>query len=242
VVADFRRRDMAAGGQGAPLVPAFHQALFRNLGRDRVIVNLGGIANITVLRGDPAAPVYGFDTGPASGLMDAWCQRERQQPFDQGGHWASTGTVNLRLLAALLSHPYFALKPPKSTGREDFHLAWLLSELEHFPGLPAEDVQATLLELTARSLTDAIKTQEVNGAEVILCGGGSFNDTLWQRLEQLLPGFRLQSSADYGLEPNWVEATAFAWLARQTLQGMPGNLPTVTGARGARILGSIHPA
>jgi anhydro-N-acetylmuramic acid kinase len=242
VVADFRRRDMAAGGQGAPLVPAFHQALFRSLNRDRVIVNLGGIANITVLRGDPVAPVYGFDTGPASGLMDAWSQRERNEPFDRGGQWAASGTVNLRLLSALLAHPYFAQRPPKSTGREDFHLDWLLGELAHFPGLPAEDVQATLLELTARTLSEAIKSQELAGGDVILCGGGTFNTVLCKRLGQLLASFKLHSSADYGLAPNWVEATAFAWLARQTLQGMPGSLPTVTGARGARILGSIHPA
>jgi anhydro-N-acetylmuramic acid kinase len=242
VVADFRRRDMAAGGQGAPLVPAFHQYLFHSEGLDRVIVNLGGIANISVLRRDLKAPVYGFDTGPANGLMDAWHQRHLGQAYDEDGHWAASGTVDASLLARLLAHPFFALPAPKSTGREDFHLEWLLAQLQaHGQNLPPADVQATLLELTAQSLATAIHGQGLNEGELILCGGGAYNKALWQRLDAVLPGFQQRSSADFGLAPTWVEASAFAWLACRTLQGLPGNLPSVTGARGPRILGGVYP-
>lgn len=242
VVADFRRRDMAAGGQGAPLVPAFHQYLFHSDKTDRVIVNLGGIANITVLRRNTESVVYGFDTGPANGLMDAWHQRHRWQPFDQGGQWAASGHVNAELLKQLLAHPYFALPAPKSTGREDFHVDWLLKQLDQFnQAIQPVDVQATLLELSAHSLADAIRQQELAAGELVICGGGAYNGALWRRIEQLLPGFQVLSSADFGLAPTWVEATAFAWLACQTLQGLPGNLPGVTGAKGPRILGGVYP-
>lgn len=243
VVADFRRRDMAAGGQGAPLVPAFHEAMFHNPERDRVILNLGGIANITVLPAKLDKPVYGFDTGPANGLMDAWIQREQNQPYDKNGQWAAGGTANPRLLTQMLAHPYFARPHPKSTGREDFHLDWLLQQLHSFgEAVDADDVQATLLELTAVSVCAAIRKQQLPKGELIVCGGGAFNETLWQRLQQLLPEMSLHSSADYGLAPTWVEATAFAWLARQALHNLPGNLPAVTGARDLRVLGGVYPA
>ena len=247
VVADFRRRDMAAGGQGAPLVPAFHQYMFHSKEQDRIIVNLGGIANITVLRRDADASVYGFDTGPANGLMDAWHQRHRGQPFDEDLQRALTsgavgGQTDPALLARLLAHPYFALPAPKSTGREDFHLDWLLGLLnEHGQQVATVDVQATLLELTVQSLAAAIRAQGLHEGELILCGGGAFNLALRQRLHDVLPGFQLRSSADFGLAPTWVEASAFAWLACRTLQGLSGNLPSVTGARGPRILGGVYP-
>lgn len=241
VVADFRRRDMAAGGQGAPLVPAFHEALFRSPDHDRIILNLGGMANITVLRAD-GRPAYGYDTGPANVLLDAWYQREQGGDFDKSGQWAANGTVSRSLLSRLLDHPYFARPAPKSTGREDFHLGWLLKELHELgESLEPMDVQATLLELTARSVATAIELEGLAQGDLVLCGGGAFNDTLWHRLHQLLPRLTLHSSADYGLAPTWVEATAFAWLARQTMHGLAGNLPAVTGAKGPRVLGGIYP-
>lgn len=243
VVADFRRRDMAAGGQGAPLVPAFHASVFGHENHDRIILNLGGIANITVLPAGHPEQVYGFDTGPANTLMDAWIQRSRQLRYDAGGEWAASGDIHAALLQRLLTHDYFRLPAPKSTGREDFHLAWLEQQLAALPeAIADEDVQSTLLELTAVSVADAIKATGLKEGEILLCGGGALNNALWHRLQSLLPAWTLHSTADFGLAPGWVEAAAFAWLARQTLLGLPGNLPAVTGARGPRILGGIFPA
>lgn len=243
VVADFRRRDMAAGGQGAPLVPAFHAGVFGTDKCHRVILNLGGIANITVIPAENPDSIYGFDTGPANTLMDAWCLLNKGQAYDHDGEWAARGDVNTALLERLLAHPFFSQKPPKSTGREDFHLDWLQAEMASLQAqISPTDVQATLLELTARTVADAIDASNLKRGELLLCGGGAFNTTLWHRLQSLLPGWTLHSTADFGLAPNWVEATAFAWLARQTMLGLPGNLPAVTGAAGPRILGAIYPA
>jgi anhydro-N-acetylmuramic acid kinase len=243
VVADFRRRDMAAKGEGAPLVPAFHASVFGHTTLDRVVLNLGGIANITVLPAGRADGIVGFDTGPANTLMDAWSQLKRNQPFDNQGEWAASGDICQALLERLLQHPFFARPAPKSTGREDFNIEWLLSELAiQSRQVSDSDVQATLLELTARSVADAVAGSNVNKGELLICGGGAFNVALWHRLEELLPDWKLRSTADFGLAPTWVEAAAFAWLARQTILGLPGNLPAVTGAKGPRVLGGIYPA
>lgn len=243
VVADFRRRDMAAGGQGAPLVPAFHASVFGHESHHRVVLNLGGIANITVLPGGHPEKAYGFDTGPANTLMDAWSQLKRGMAYDAGGEWAASGDVQAGLLQKLLSHDYFRRAAPKSTGREDFHLVWLQEQLASLDTQIADvDVQATLLDLTAISVADAIRNTGLAQGELLLCGGGTFNTALWHRLRNLLPDWSLHSTADFGLAPGWVEAAAFAWLARQTLLGLPGNLPAVTGAAGPRILGGIWPA
>ncbi|RDS81517.1 anhydro-N-acetylmuramic acid kinase [Dyella psychrodurans] len=239
VVADFRRADVAAGGQGAPLLPAVHAMLLALQGRTRVVLNLGGIANITVLSAD--GRVSGFDTGPANGLLDAWCLRHRGEAFDRDGAFARSGHVDAALLSKLLDDPYFRLPPPKSTGREHFHLGWLDAQLSSMTLSPA-DVQATLLELTARSVAEAIAQHANDAVDVLLCGGGVHNGTLVQRLDELLQPRELRSTADYGVDPDYLEATAFAWLARQRLLGLPGNLPAVTGARGLRVLGAIHAA
>jgi anhydro-N-acetylmuramic acid kinase len=239
VVADFRSADVAAGGQGAPLLPAVHAMLLNTPERTRVVLNLGGIANITVLSAN--GDVFGFDTGPANGLMDAWCLRHRGEAFDRGGAFAASGQVREPLLTELLRDPYFALPPPKSTGREHFHLAWLDARL-HAVSLAPEDVQATLLELTARSIAMAIDAHAKDAFDVLACGGGVHNLVLMQRLRQLLQPRELASTADYGVDPDYLEATAFAWLARQRLLGLPGNLPAVTGAKGYRVLGAVYPA
>ena len=239
VVADFRRADVAAGGQGAPLLPAVHAMLLAQTGRTRVVLNLGGIANITVLGANGS--VLGFDTGPANGLMDAWCLRHLGVPFDANGHFAASGRADETLLASLLADSYFALPPPKSTGREHFHLAWLEA---HAPllSLPAADVQATLLELSARSVAQAIARHATDAVDVLACGGGVHNGVLMDRLRELLAPRALVSTAEHGIDPDYLEATAFAWLARQRLLGLPGNLPAVTGARGPRVLGAVYPA
>ncbi|HTM29151.1 MAG TPA: anhydro-N-acetylmuramic acid kinase [Rhodanobacter sp.] len=239
VVADFRRADIAAGGQGAPLLPALHAMLLARPGHVRVILNLGGIANITVLGADGS--VHGFDTGPANGLLDAWCLRQRHEPFDRDGAYAASGRVDATLLAALLADPYFALPPPKSTGREHFHLGWLATH-PRLAALDPADVQATLLELTARSVATAIAQSAPAAEEVLACGGGVHNGALMRRLGELLAPSVLLSTSRYGIDPDFLEATAFAWLARQRLLGLPGNLPAVTGARGPRVLGAIYPA
>ena len=237
-VADFRRRDVAAGGQGAPLVPAFHAALLHCADEDRALLNLGGIANFTLL---PAVgDVRGFDTGPANALMDAWCERHRGQPFDAGGAFAAQGEIDPALLSRLLDDPWFALAPPKSTGREQFHLDWVQSRLSGDES--AEDVQATLLELSATTVIDALRTQQPNTRRLLACGGGVRNTRLLARIAAQLPGVVVESTAAHGLDPDFVEAMAFAWLARQTLAGLPGNVPSVTGARGPRVLGVVYPA
>jgi anhydro-N-acetylmuramic acid kinase len=239
VVADFRRADVAAGGQGAPLLPAVHAMLLARLGHTRVVLNLGGIANITVLSAN--GDVLGFDTGPANGLLDAWCLRHHGEAFDRDGAFAASGRVDETLLAALLQDPYFVLPPPKSTGREHFHLAWLDAQLGSIARPPA-DVQATLLELTARSVVNAITQHASDVSEVLMCGGGVHNSVLVKRLGALLQPRALRSTADDGVDPDYLEATAFAWLARQRLLGLPGNLPAVTGASGLRVLGAIYAA
>lgn len=239
VVADFRRADVAAGGQGAPLLPAMHAMLLTEIGRSRVVLNLGGIANVTVLAADGG--VTGFDTGPANGLMDAWCQRHLGEAYDRGGAFAASGAVDRALLQRLLDDAYFALPPPKSTGREHFHLAWLETRLAGDTIRPA-DIQATLLEFTARSVADAIARHAPDASLVLACGGGVHNPVLMARLAALLAPMRVASTADYGVDPDYLEAMAFAWLARQRLRGLPGNLPAVTGARGPRVLGAVYPA
>lgn len=237
-VADFRRRDMAAGGQGAPLVPAFHQAVFSHPQRFRVVLNIGGIANITVLTADGA--VYGYDTGPGNGLMDAWVARCTGEAVDCDGAWAGRGIVSTELFAALYAHPYFTIRPPKSTGREEFSLAWLLKTLQSFPHLSERDIQATLLELTARSIADQIKYAG-DGGEVLVCGGGAHNGTLMRRLSALLPDFNVWTTDKFGIPVNYVEAAAFAWLAMRTLKQLTGNVPAVTGAHHEVVLGGIYP-
>lgn len=237
VVADFRRADVAAGGQGAPLLPAVHAMLLARPGHTRVVLNLGGIANITVL--GAGGSVRGFDTGPANGLLDAWCLRQRGEPFDRGGAFAAEGKADAALLDALLADPYFALPPPKSTGREHFHLDWLAAH-PRMAALAPADVQATLLELTVRSVTDAIARHAPDAEEVLACGGGLHNPVLMQRLGEALAPRKLMSTASFGVDPDFLEATAFAWLARQRLLELPGNLPAVTGARGPRVLGAVY--
>ena len=237
-VAGFRARDVAAGGQGAPLVPALHAALLHDPAESRAVLNLGGIANFTLL---PASgPVRGFDTGPANGLMDAWCLRHRGEAFDRGGAFAASGRVDGALLARLLDEPWFAQPPPKSTGRDRFHLDWVESRLSGREA-PA-DVQATLLALTARTVADALRATQPDTARVIACGGGVHNPALMAALAAELPGMVVESTSAHGLDPDAIEAMAFAWLARETLAGRPGNLAAVTGAAGPRILGAIHQA
>lgn len=240
VVADFRSRDIAAGGQGAPLVPAFHRALFARPGRDIAVLNLGGIANLSLLHAD--GRVLGFDTGPANLLLDAWAAQQLGTPFDRDGAFAAGGRVDAALLAALLADPYFHEPPPKSTGRDHFHLDWLAQRLAARPAIPAADVQATLAELTACSVADALHRYQPKVEEVIVCGGGADNRDLIARLARRLPTARWRRSDELGLTAQQVEAAAFAWLAQQALHGRPGNLPAVTGARGPRVLGAIYPA
>ncbi|MCI2263865.1 anhydro-N-acetylmuramic acid kinase [Xanthomonas indica] len=238
-VCDFRRRDVAAGGHGAPLMPAFHAAMLGAAHEDRAVLNLGGIGNLTLLPARGA--VRGFDTGPANALLDAWCQRHQGQPYDAGGAFAASGAVDADLLQRLLADAWFALPPPKSTGREQFHLRWLEACLETPAPAPAA-VQATLLELTVATIADALLAQQPATRQLLVCGGGVHNPVLLARLQARLPGVQVQSTQAQGLDPDYIEAMGFAWLARQTLAGLPGNLPSVSGARGPRILGAIHPA
>ena len=238
-VADFRRRDVAAGGHGAPLMPAFHAALLRSPDEDRAVLNLGGIGNFTLL--PRVGEVRGFDTGPANALMDAWCHRHTGKAYDAGGAFASAGHLDAELLMRLLADPWFALPPPKSTGREQFHLPWLVERLGEEALVPA-DVQRTLLELSATTIVDALRATQPDTARVLVCGGGVHNAALMARLAALLPGAVVESTAAHGLDPDCVEAMGFAWLARETLAGRPGNLPSVTGASGLRVLGAIYPA
>lgn len=237
VVADFRSRDVAAGGQGAPLVPAFHAALFRGA-IHRVVVNVGGIANLTDL--PPSGEVRGFDTGPGNVLLDLWHARHRGGAYDRDGAWARSGRADPALLAELLAEPYFTRPPPKSTGRDLFNADWLDSRLARRDIAPA-DVQATLVALTATSVADAIRTHCPGAAEVVLCGGGAKNGVLVAELAAALAPRTVTTTQAHGVAVEHVEALAFAWLAREALAGRPGNLPAVTGARGPRVLGAIYP-
>lgn len=237
VVADFRRRDVAAGGEGAPLMPAFHAAVFGASDETRAVLNLGGIGNLTLL--PPTGPVRGFDTGPANGLMDAWCLEHIGTDYDAGGTWGAGGHVLPRLLQRCLADPWLALPPPKSSGRDQFHLGWLRTRLEGDEA--PQDVQATLVEFSARSIVEALRATQPTTARVIACGGGVHNTALMARLAALLPDTIVESSAVHGIDPDAVEAAGFAWLAWQTLDGRPGNRPEVTGAAGPRVLGVIVP-
>jgi anhydro-N-acetylmuramic acid kinase len=237
-VCDFRRRDVAAGGEGAPLVPAFHRAVFSGSG-DRVVVNIGGMANLTLL---PAGgPTAGFDTGPGNVLIDGWARRHLLAEMDEGGRWAAQATIDPALLEILLEEPWFAAPPPKSTGREHFDLPWLDARLGETTRSPAT-VAATLTELTARTIADGITgLARLAPADVVVCGGGRRNDFLMERLAAQLPAAEVRTTDALGLDGDWVEAVAFAWLARERLAGRPGNVPAVTGAAGERLLGVVHP-
>lgn len=241
-VADFRRRDMAAGGQGAPLVPAFHAATFRSPTKNRAVINIGGMANVTLLPAAIAESVRGFDTGPGNVLLDAWHQRHHGTPLDKDGAWAASGDTNTGLLAQLLADPYFLEQPPKSTGREHFNLGWLDEQIAIFRSqIASNDIQATLGELTASSIADALRRWGGNIDEVFLCGGGTHNADLCARIGRQMPGTTIKPTSALGIDPAWVEAMAFAWLAQRTLAHLPGNLPAVTGARAPVVLGGIYP-
>lgn len=241
-VADFRRRDIAAGGHGAPLASAFHKAVFSHPSDTRVILNTGGIANITYLPGKHSKKhkLTGFDTGPANGLMDAWCQLHLGKHYDESGKWAASGNVNEYLLNDLLDHSYFDLPPPKSTGREAFNIAWVKDIIQNQRHkLSTVDTQATLTELTARTITDAIKKID-DQSEVYICGGGANNGYLCDRIKSYLPQNTFNTTHTLGIHPDWVEATAFAWLAQRAINKLSGNLPNVTGAKKEVICGGIY--
>jgi len=246
-VADFRRRDMAAGGQGAPLVPPFHAALFGHSKFDQCVVNIGGIANITCLPATQNTDIVGFDTGPGNTLMDLWCSHKFKLPFDKAGQIARKGKVIPRLLEKLLADNYFSLPSPKSTGREYFGELWLTNlglDLKNAMSSSEDsiDVLTTLTELTAITISEQINTIIPNAKDVLICGGGYKNEYLLERLEKHLQGKKVCSTADYGLPPEWVESSAFAWLAMKTINNQAGNLPSVTGANKPVILGAIYPS
>ncbi len=238
-VADFRRRDVAVGGEGAPLAPAFHRWLFSSADRSRAVLNIGGIANVTMLS---TPGVIGFDTGPGNTLLDGWSRNNLDKPFDNEGVWAHSGMVSEPLLGEMLSDPYFELAPPKSTGFEYFNGAWIRSKLSSIgkPTPPAADVQATLAELSARTIAESILQYSPDVEEVLVCGGGVHNTDLMQRLRSYLTGTQVTSTDAFGLHPDWVEAAAFAWLAKRCLEGKPGNIPEVTGADREEVLGAIY--
>lgn len=242
-VADFRRRDMAAGGQGAPLVPAFHEALFRTINTDRVLLNIGGMANITYLPKDQTQSVLGFDTGPGNILINAWIEKQKGLNFDEDGAWAALGKINNDLLRDLLKEEYFHAPPPKSTGRELFNLKWLEGILDKHSQLAEADVQATLTMLTVETIKGSL-LEHLPGEsfELLVCGGGSHNKHLMQLLQKALPEISVAPSNNAGLDADWMEACAFAWLAKQCMEGKPGNSPTATGACGERVLGTIYQA
>jgi len=244
-VADFRRRDMAAGGQGAPLVPLFHEALFRHRTRHRVVLNIGGIANATVLPAQTSA-VTGFDTGPGNALLDAWSRHCRDEPYDRGGAWAARGEVVAPLLAVLQRDPFVHASPPKSTGKETYHLDYVQSAERHamrgHDAIDAVDLQATLAEFTAWSIAFAVRRWGPGSGDIVVCGGGRHNADLMRRLDRHLGDFDLATSDDLGVDGDALEAAAFAWFAHRTLLGKPSNVPAVTGASGNRVLGAIHTA
>ena len=246
VVADFRSRDLAAGGQGAPLVPPFHLAVFGDRKESRAVLNIGGISNITLLPADAAHPdgagLLGFDCGPGNALMDAWCERHTGAAYDNQGHWAAQGRVDAALLAAMQQEPFFRQAPPKSTGRDLFNAAWLGQHLSSYAACAPVDVQATLTELTAWACAQSLSNAAGNYRRLVVCGGGARNVFLMQRLAALLPSVRLSTTQDWGVAPSDVEALAFAWLAQQAMLGKPASVAAVTGARGARTLGAIYRA
>lgn len=239
-VADFRRRDMAAGGQGAPLVPAFHKEVFSSR-KNRALLNIGGMANLTLLPSDKSLPITGFDTGPGNVLLDAWYRMHQPDNFDNRGEWAAGGKIQDKLLNQLIADDYFALAPPKSTGRELFNLAWLKNHLATLPqNTDAQWIGSTLTELTAVSVSNAIKDHFPQCEELFVCGGGAHNDYLLCRLQQHMASCQIQTTAKLGIDPDWVEAMAFAWLAKQTLTHQPGNIVSVTGASEECILGGVY--
>jgi anhydro-N-acetylmuramic acid kinase len=240
VVSDFRKRDIAAGGQGAPLVPAFHEALFDDNKDYRAVLNVGGFSNLSLIEIDK--PVSGFDSGPGNVLLDAWIQAQRGLSYDKDGAWSESGTVNADLLKSMLSDQFFQTKGPKSTGREVFNLGWVHHHLFQLPTLKPEDVQATLLEVTALSITESLQSAQAQTKELLVCGGGAHNKALMKRLALLLPNTKVSSTAEFGVDPDWVEAMAFAWLAHCAMENVPANRPSVTGAKGLRVLGAIYPA
>jgi anhydro-N-acetylmuramic acid kinase len=242
VVADFRSRDVAAGGQGAPLVPAFHQHVFGQTDRPVAVLNLGGIANLSALPGNaPGKAVFGFDCGPGNALIDAWCQQHTGQPYDSGGAWAASGKLLPTLLDSLQDDPYFSQSPPKSTGRDLFSAAWLDQKLAPFRHELPQDIHNTLTEFTASTCASAIQSYAEDSKELVVCGGGAFNKYLVGRLQARLPDIQVSISDRHGLPVMEVEAAAFAWLARLTVQRQAGNLPQVTGAAGPRVLGALYP-
>lgn len=240
VVADFRRRDVAAGGQGAPLVPAFHEALFDDGKHRRAVLNIGGFSNLSLI--EPERAVHGFDCGPGNVLLDIWVQQHRGERFDRDGAWAASGICNDALLQAMLGDAFFQSRGPKSTGRELFNLPWLQRHLATLPGIAPEDVQRTLLELTAHSIVDSLQHAQQNTEQLLVCGGGAHNGALMNRLQALLPDCQVSSTEAFGIAPDWIEAMAFAWLAHCCLEGITANRPSVTGAKGPRVLGAIYPA
>lgn len=240
-VADFRRMDMASGGQGAPLAPAFHNRVFRKENVNRIILNLGGIANITLLPGNLVSEISGFDTGPGNGLLDDWNQRHNDTDMDRDSNWASTGRANNELLKSLLADQYFALPPAKSTGRDYFNLRWLDVHLTNLGlDLAPEDVQATLLLLTIYTIADAIEKHAPDSSEIYVCGGGAHNKRLMQQLQNRLANHEVYDTSHLGLDPDAIEALTFAWLAKQTIEKKAGNERSVTGANGAQILGGVY--
>lgn len=240
-ITDFRRKDMAAGGQGAPLAPLFHQSFFADLEGRRAILNLGGIANVSLLRHNDL-PLLGFDTGPSNVLMDFWIDAKQALPFDKGGEWARSGTVSEDLLASLLAEPYLQRPAPKSTGRELFNAAWLSEKLAHFDAIADVDVQATLLEFTARSIAQSVDWQGEQIVALYACGGGAKNDYLMERLQQLIAPIPVASSVEAKLDPQWVESMTFAWFARKAWYGDPVDTRSVTGAQQVCIHGAIYEA
>ena len=239
-VGDLRSADLLAGGQGAPLAPGFHNAVFRSSQANRVILNIGGIANITRLPADLSQPVTGFDTGPGNTLVDTWIRQALNQPYDRNGQWARTGSQIPGLLQHLMDEPYFKKAPPKSTGRELFSNSWLRIKLENFTENKAEDIAATLVAFTVNTIIDSLERYAGDTEEIYVCGGGAHNQYLLELLKTGLSGRHLATTAELGIDPDWVEAAAFAWLARQTLLGLPGNLPEVTGASRPVVLGTLH--
>lgn len=238
-IADFRRRDLVLGGQGAPLAPAFHHALFAAADCARIIVNIGGIANITVINGEHIEETLGYDTGPGNTLLDNWCQQHIGTAYDSEGNWARSGEANKKLLEHLFNDPYFKAEYPKSTGREYFNLEWLASSMGQDFGISAVDLQATLVDLTALSITQAIATHPCPD-EVLICGGGVHNSYLMERLQKFKAEYKLTATDSVGINPDWIEAMAFAWLARQRLLNLPGNIPAVTGASDFAVLGAVY--